>query len=213
MARRTNRTTRIGNTKSGASVRQKPRTSRPRRAIPSARSRKPRAPKIAVLAENLYEDLEALYPIYRLREAGYEVVVVGPEAGVTYTSKHGYPLNSDVAIGKVKASDFAGIVVPGGYAPDKLRRNAKIVRLVRDLFQAGKAVVSICHGPWVLAEADIVRGKQLTCVGAIKTDLINAGAKVVDKEVVVDGNLITSRTPPDLPALMKATLRFLEENR
>jgi protease I len=165
---------------------------------------------IAVLIEDLYEDLEALYPLYRLREAGYDVKVIGPKAGTTYKSKHGYPLVSDLAIDGVKASQYGGVVVPGGYAPDKLRRNKKIVQFVRDLAKVGKAVVSICHGPWVLAEADIVRGKQITCVSAIKTDLINAGARYLDREVVVDGNLITSRTPPDLPALMKATLEFLE---
>jgi len=179
----------------------------------ASRTRKARPTKIAVLVENLYEDLEALYPLYRLREAGYEAVVVGPRAKTTYTSKHGYPLTSEVAVGSVKASQFAGIVVPGGYAPDKLRRNPKIVKLVRDIFDQGKAVVSICHGPWVLAEADIVRGRKLTCVSAIKTDLVNAGAAYLDREVVIDGNLITSRTPPDLPALMKATLAFLERQR
>jgi len=110
----------------------------------------------------------------------------------------------------VRASQFAGVVVPGGYAPDKIRRYPKMVKLVRDIFRAGGAVVSICHGPWVLAEADIVRGKRVTCVGAIKTDLINAGARYVDSEVVVDGNLITSRTPPDLPAMMRAMLAFLD---
>ncbi len=177
---------------------------------PRPSARKQKSLPIAVLVEDLYEDLEALYPLYRLREAGYEVRVIGPKAGTTYKSKHGYPLVSDLAIDRVKASRYDGVVVPGGYAPDKLRRNKKIVQFVRDLAKAGKVVVSICHGPWVLAEADIVRGKKITCVSAIKTDLINAGARYLDREVVVDDNLITSRTPPDLPALMKATLDFLD---
>lgn len=167
------------------------------------------AVKIAVLAENIYEDLEAWYPILRFREVGAQVIVVGPQAGVTYTSKHGYPLRSDVSIEGVKASDFDGLVIPGGYAPDKLRRNSKIVQFTKDIFAAGKLVTSICHGPWLMAEADIVRGKNFTCVSAIKTDLINAGGTYHDKEVVVDGNLITSRTPPDLPAMMRECLKFV----
>ncbi len=174
--------------------------------------RKPSAPRrkpIAVLAENIYEDLEAWYPILRLREAGHRVVVVGPEAGVVYASKHGYPLRSDIAAAKARARDFDGIIIPGGYAPDKMRRNAHMVKLVRDLFDAGKVVASICHGPWMFAEADIVRGRHFTCVSAIKTDLINAGGFYEDAEVVVDGNLISSRTPPDLPAMMREVLTFL----
>lgn len=173
------------------------------------RERPAAAKRIAVLAENLYEDLEAWYPILRLREAGHEVVVIGPRGGAVYTSKHGYPLESDIGIGEVKAKDFDGVVIPGGYAPDRMRRDKRMVRFVRKIFDAGKAVVSICHGPWMLAEADIVRGRRFTCVRAIRTDLINAGGVYEDAEVVVDGNLITSRTPPDLPALMRETLRFL----
>ncbi|MBI1289624.1 DJ-1/PfpI/YhbO family deglycase/protease [bacterium] len=173
-------------------------------------ARKPPTKRIAVLAENIYEDLEAWYPILRLREAGCEVVIVGPEAGVVYTSKHGYPLKSDKSISQVKAKDFDGLIIPGGYAPDKMRRDARMVKFTKDIFAAGKVVASICHGPWMMAEADIVRGRRFTCVSAIKTDIINAGGTYVDAEVVVDGNLVTSRTPPDLPAMMKAVLQFLE---
>jgi len=165
---------------------------------------------IAVLAENIYEDLEAWYPILRLREAGHKVVVIGPEAGVTYTSKHGYPLKSDLGIARARASQFAGVIIPGGYAPDKMRRDPRMVKFVRDLFRAGKLVATICHGGWMWAEADIVRGRKFTSVSAIKTDLINAGGAYLDREVVVDGNLISSRTPPDLPAFMKAVLNLLE---
>lgn len=172
-------------------------------------AKKPRKIRVAVLAENIYEDLEAWYPILRLREAGVEVVVVGPKAGETYTSKHGYPLKSDIASKDAKASSFDGIVIPGGYAPDKMRRDAKMVKLVRDIFDRGGLVASICHGPWVMCEADILRGKKFTCVGAIKTDCVNAGGTFVDAEAVVDGNLVTSRTPPDLPAMMKACLKVL----
>jgi len=168
--------------------------------------------RIAVLAEDLYEDLEAWYPILRLREAGHEVTVIGPEAGAIYTSKHGYPLKSDAGIDQVRAARFDGVIIPGGYAPDKMRRNEKMVRFVSDLFKAQKLVASICHGPWMFCEADLLRGgKRFTCVGAIKTDCVNAGGVFEDAEVVVDGNLISSRTPPDLPALMRAVLAFLEE--
>ncbi len=168
--------------------------------------------RIAVLAEDLYEDLEAWYPILRLREAGHEVTIVGPEAGVVYTSKHGYPLKSEAGIDQVRAARFDGVIIPGGYAPDKMRRNEKMVRFVSDLFKAQKLVASICHGPWMFCEAGLLKGgKRFTCVGAIKTDCINAGGVYEDAEVVVDGNLISSRTPPDLPALMRAVLVFLEE--
>lgn len=168
---------------------------------------------IAVLAEHIYEDLEAWYPILRLREAGCKVSVVGPENGVVYKSKHGYDLKSDIAADQVDHTQFDGVVIPGGYAPDKMRRNKHMVELVKDLFNDGKLVTSICHGPWMMCEADILRGRRFTCVGAIKTDCVNAGGTFEDAEVVVDGNLITSRTPPDLPAMMKACLKFLAEYR
>ncbi len=165
--------------------------------------------RVAVLAENIYEDQEAWYPILRLREAGVEVVVVGPEAGVTYTSKHGYPLKSDMASRDAKPAKFDGVIIPGGYAPDKMRRDKAMVKFVADINKAGKLVASICHGPWLMCEADVLRGRRFTCVGAIRTDCVNAGGKFEDAEVVVDGNLVTSRTPPDLPAMMRAVLRFL----
>ena len=164
---------------------------------------------VAVLAENIYEDLEAWYPIMRLREAGCKVTVVGPKKGETYTSKHGYPLKSDMGASTAKASMFDGVVVPGGYAPDKMRRNKQLVKLVKDIDKAGGLVASICHGPWVLCEADVLKKKKFTCVPAIRTDCENAGGKFYNKEVVVDGNLVTSRTPPDLPAMMKACLKVL----
>lgn len=166
--------------------------------------------KIAVLVENVYEDLELWYPVLRLREAGHDAVIIGPEEGVTYKSKHGYAAVSDMAIGDAKSKHFSGVIVPGGYAPDKMRRYPKMVQLVRDMDNAGKLVASICHGPWVLAEADIMRGRNFTCVRAIKTDIVNAGGIFHDEEVVVDRNLITSRTPPDLPAFMQAILQFLD---
>ncbi len=172
-------------------------------------AKKKRQPHVAVLVENIYEDLELWYPVYRLREAGAKVTIIGPKKGETYASKHGYPCTSEASIKTVRASQFDGIVVPGGYAPDKMRRDPKMVKLVADINKRGGFVASICHGPWLLAEANVVKGKKFTSVSAIKTDVINAGGKYQNKEVVVDGNLITSRTPPDLPAMMKAILKFL----
>ena len=165
--------------------------------------------RVAILAEDTYEDLELLYPLYRLREAGAEVTVVGPQAK-TYTSKHGYPVQADKASTEVNASQFDAVIIPGGYAPDKMRRDRRLVQLVREAFQGDKLVGAICHAGWMLAEADVCRGRTLTSVGAIKTDLINAGARWIDQEVVQDGNLITSRTPPDLPAFCRTIIEAMQ---
>ena len=160
---------------------------------------------VAVLAEDIYEDLELLYPLFRLREAGAELTVVGPQAK-TYTSKHGSPVTADKASTDVSAAEFDAVIIPGGFAPDKMRRDPNLVRLVREAFDAGKVVAAICHAGWMLAEADVCRGKTLTSVRAIRTDVVNAGATWVDEEVVQDGNLITSRTPPDLPAFCRTII-------
>ena len=165
--------------------------------------------KIAILVEDSYEDLELWYPYYRLMEEGADVKLIGPEAKV-YQSKHGYPAEADLSAEEAKASDFQGIIVPGGYAPDKLRRYPKILDLVREVFEKGGIVASICHGPWVLISANIMKGKKTTGVISLKDDLINAGAIYLDKEVVVDNNLITSRTPQDLPAFLPAIIAALQ---
>ncbi len=170
-----------------------------------------RGRKVAVLAENFYEDLELWYPLLRLREAGAEVVVVGPEAGKTYSSKHGYPAKADVAAASVKGAEFDAVVIPGGYAPDHMRRHEAMVELVRDAARAGKVVAAICHAGWMLASANVVRGRTVTCVSAIKEDLVNAGATYVDREVVRDGNLITSRMPSDLPAFCRTIIEALAQ--
>jgi protease I len=166
--------------------------------------------RVAILAEDTYEDLELLYPLYRLREAGAEVTVVGPEVK-TYTSKHGYPVQAERASADARIDDFDAVIVPGGYAPDRMRRDPHLVGLVREAMQTGKLVAAICHAGWMLAEADVCRGKTLTSVGAIKTDLINAGASWVDREVVQDGNLVTSRTPADLPAFCRTIVEGLRQ--
>lgn len=170
-----------------------------------------RGKKIAILAENEYEDLELWYPYYRLKEESVEVTIVG--LGETeYKSKHKYPVKVDTSIDKVKASQFDGIIVPGGFAPDKLRQNEGVLNLIKELNNSKKLVAAICHAGWVLASADIVKGKNVTCVKAIKDDLIHAGGNYSDKEVVRDENIITSRTPEDLPAFCKEILSFLKEN-
>jgi protease I len=166
--------------------------------------------RIAILAEDMYEDLELWYPYYRLTEEGAEVKIIGPEAK-EYQSKHGYPVQADLSAGKVKANDFDGVVVPGGFAPDRLRRYPEILDIVREIFEKGGVVASICHGPWVLISANIMKGKKTTAVISLKDDLINAGAIYLDKEVVVDNNLITSRTPQDLPVFLPAIITALKK--
>lgn len=165
--------------------------------------------RVAVLAEELYEDLELWYPVLRLREAGATVTLVGPKAGDVSKSKHGYPAKADLGMDDARASEFDAIVIPGGYAPDRMRRHAAMLNLVRGMHEAGKPVAFICHAGWVPISAGIVRGRTVTSVSAIKDDLVNAGARWVDQEVVVDGNLISSRTPPDLPAFCRELVGML----
>jgi len=165
--------------------------------------------RVAVLLEQQYQEMEVWYPVYRLREAGCQVVMVGPEAGTIYPSKLGYPAKSDKAAKDVKAADFDGIVIPGGFAPDYIRRVEPMLKLVRDMAEQGKVISAICHGPWVLCSTTALKGKKATCFMAIKDDVINAGGNYVDEEVVVDGNLITSRKPDDLPAFVVAIMKAL----
>lgn len=167
--------------------------------------------KVAVLVEDLYENLELWYPVLRLREEGAEVFIVGPRGGETYKSKEGYPAKADKSAEEVNADEIDAVIVPGGYAPDRMRRHQSMVKLVREAFEKGKIVAAICHGGWMLAEADIVRGRTVTSFFAIKTDMVNAGANWVDKEVVRDGNIITSRVPSDLPSFMRAIIDALTE--
>lgn len=158
-----------------------------------------------------FEDSELMYPYFRLQEAGYEVDLVGPEADTKYTGKHGVSFTSDKAAKKTKVNDYDMIVIPGGQQPDKLRTNNDVVQLVKDAFDKGLLAAVICHGPQLLIEADVVRGRRMTSWPSVRTDLKNAGATVVDEEVVVDGNLVTSRKPSDLPAWMRETLRVAEK--
>ncbi len=164
--------------------------------------------KIAVLLEDYFNEFEVIYPYYRLKEAGFDSVLVAPEKKA-YHSKAGLVIASEMSIDEVNSEEFYGVVIPGGYAPDRLRRSEKILKFVKTMFDQEKLVASICHGGWVLISAHIVNGVTLTSFYAIKDDLKNAGAKYVDEEVVVDGNLITSRSPEDLPAFMREAIKFL----
>jgi len=165
--------------------------------------------RIAVLVADQYQELEVWYPLLRFREEGAQTVAVGAEAGAVYTSKKGYPVVADESLGEVSATDFDAVVIPGGWAPDSLRQDERVLRLVREMDRAGKVVAAICHAGWVLCSAGVVRGRKATCFKAIKDDMIHAGARYVDEEVAVDGNLITSRMPTDLPAFCREIRKAL----
>src|SRR5438128_6231716 len=167
--------------------------------------------RAAVLVEQQYQEMEVWYPVYRLREAGCKVTLVGPEAGQTYPSKLGYPAKSDRSARDVSADDFDILVIPGGFAPDFLRRSEAVLKLVSTMAEEGKVVAAICHGAWVLCSTQALKGKKATCFFAIKDDVSNAGARYVDAEVVRDGNLITSRKPDDLPAFLQAIIQAVRE--
>ena len=166
--------------------------------------------RVLILVEQGYEDLELWYPKLRLEEEGLEVVVAGPERQ-TYSGKHGYPCSPDRTLNEVRASDFDGLVIPGGWAPDKLRRLPVVLELVREFDRAGKAIGMICHAGWVPISARIVKGRRVTGVSAIRDDLENAGAVFLDRSVVVDGNLVSSRTPADLPDFCRGLISALTQ--
>jgi protease I len=169
--------------------------------------------KVAVLAENFYDDRELWYPLIRMREAGAEVTVVAPAKGATYKSKFEMPVVSDAAAADVKAADFDAVIIPGGYSPDHMRRTPAMVQFVKDAVAGDKVVASICHGPWMLVSAGALKGKTITSFFSIKDDVVAAGAEWVDREVVRDGNLITSRNPNDLPAFCRTIIAALEEKK
>lgn len=164
---------------------------------------------ILLFVDEIYEDLELWYPKLRLEEAGFKTVIAGAEAGKTYAGKHGYPCKADISYDAVQAKIFDGLVIPGGYAPDKMRRHPKALEIVRQMHEAKKMIAFICHAGWVPISAKILKGKNVTGFSAIKDDLENAGAHFSDKPVVIDGNLITSRNPGDLPVFCKAILQLL----
>jgi protease I len=165
---------------------------------------------ILAFVDDVYEDLELWYPKLRLEEEGWTVTVAGPEAGHTYTGKNGYPCKADAAVADVRADDFDALLVPGGFAPDKLRRDPQVLELVRAFNDTGKPIAHICHAGWVLISADVLRGRKATSTPGIKDDMVNAGAEWLDEPVVVDGNQVSSRRPPDLPAFAKALVEMLK---
>lgn len=167
--------------------------------------------KIAVLVEEGYQDLEVWYPILRLREEGMAVIIIGPKSDVEYKGKFGYPVRVNIGIERANPDEFDAVVIPGGWAPDYLRRHDKINEFVSNMSKKGKIVASICHGASVLVSANVLKGKNVTCFFSIKDDVVNAGAAFLDEEVVIDGNLITSRKPDDLPAFCKAMIRLLSK--
>jgi protease I len=167
--------------------------------------------KFAVLVEDIYEDQELWYPARRLAEEGATVVLVGPVAGKCYTSKYGYPATAQQAASDVKPGEFAGVIIPGGFAPDRMRRDPAMVELVRKMHEQGKIVAAICHAGWMLCSAGVLRGKRVTSFSSIRIDMQNAGAEWVDAEAVRDGNLITSRTPDDLPAFLRTIIAAAAE--
>lgn len=164
--------------------------------------------RVLMFVDNVFEDMELLYPYYRLIEEGAEVVVAGPEASAVYTGKNGYPFRSNAAIADLQAADFDLLVVAGGFAPDKLRRDPKVLELTREIHEAGKIVAHICHGGWIPISAGIMKGFTCTATPGIKDDLENAGAKWINEEVVVDRNQISSRKPDDLPAFCRAIVEL-----
>ncbi|MFW6202855.1 MAG: type 1 glutamine amidotransferase domain-containing protein [Marinilabilia sp.] len=169
--------------------------------------------KIAALIHQVYEDMELWYPVIRLREAEARVILTGEKPGAQYSGKHGIPVMAEAGYEDLKADDFDGVVIPGGYAPDKLRRYPEVLDFVKQMDQAWKPIAIICHAGWVAISADILRGRKVTSVRAIKDDMVNAGGNWVDEPVVIDKNLVSSRTPHDLPVYVKAFIKLLKEGK
>lgn len=165
--------------------------------------------KVAIMVDQMYQVLEVWYPYYRFIESGLEVDLVAAEAQKEYYSKEGYPCISEVAAGRADAESYDCMVVPGGFAPDFMRRSAEVIKFANDMVNAGRIIAAICHGGWLLCSTKIFEGKKATCFMAIKDDIINAGAEYVDAECVIDKNLITSRKPDDLPAFCTTILKAL----
>ena len=166
--------------------------------------------RILAIVDEIYEDLELWYPRIRLEEEGWNVVVAGPEKGREFRGKHGYPCRADAAIDDMETSGFDALLVPGGFAPDKLRRLPHVKDLVRRFDQEGKLIAFICHAGWVPISAGILKGRTATSVGAIRDDMVNAGVRWLDEETVVDGNLLSSRTPADLAHFGRGMVEWLK---
>ena len=169
--------------------------------------------RILILVDDQYEEMELWYPKIRLEEEGYTVIIAGPESEATYHGKHGYPCIADIEFGEAEAEDFDALIIPGGYAPDKLRRYHKVLEILQHFHEQKKCIAFICHGGWVAISAGILRGKKATSVSSIKDDMINAGAIWQDKEVVVDKNIISSRMPQDLAHFCRAIIKKMPKKK
>lgn len=165
--------------------------------------------KILIFVGPEYEDLEVQYPKYRLIEAGAEVIIAGQKAKETYHGKHGYPCQADISFDEVNVSEYAALVIPGGYAPDKLRRLPKVLEITKQFNEKEKLIAFICHAGWVPISAKVISGVKCTSFSAIKDDMVNAGARWVDEAVVMDGHFISSRKPEDLPQFCPAIIQYL----
>lgn len=166
--------------------------------------------KVVALVHHTFEDLELMYPVIRMKEEGIDVVTAGLEKETTYKGKNGYSCKSDISFNELRPSDYDGVLVPGGFAPDKFRQIPEVLNLLQELNQKQKMIAFICHGGWVPISANILRGKKATGTVAIKDDLENAGAIWVNEPLVIDGHLISSRTPADLPVFGRAIAEFLK---
>jgi len=167
--------------------------------------------KVLIMVDEGVEDVEFLYPYYRFQEEGYEVDVVGSKAKETYLGKHGVPIKTDLSPEEANVDEYDAVVIPGGRAPDRMRINKGLVKIVKEAYEKGKVIAAVCHGPQMLIEADILRGKKATCWKSVVTDLKNAGATFIDAPAVVDGKLVTSRSPADLPKFCQETIKLLKK--
>lgn len=169
--------------------------------------------RIIIFIENLYQELELWYPLLRLKEEGVETKLVGTGSSDLYSGRNGFPAKPEVTASSITSRDFDGIIIPGGFAPDYLRRYPAIINLVKETFQQGKLIGALCHGPSVLISADIIRGKRITGNRAIRDDIVNAGGEYVDFHTVVDGNILTAQGPNDLPVFMKEVIGFFSQTK
>ena len=167
--------------------------------------------RIAILVEDLFDDKELLYPYYRMLEEGFTVDLIGSEKNVNYKSKHGLPIKSDLASKEISADDYDGVIIPGGFSPDYMRRTQKTVDFVKEMNHQNKLIAAICHGPWLMISSCNLNNRKMTGFHSVRVDIENAGATYLDQEVVVDKNFVTSRTPNDLPAFTKAIIKKINE--
>ncbi len=165
--------------------------------------------RIAIMLEQIYEDPEFWYPYYRFLEAGAEVVVIAPEVK-EYKSKYGYPAKADMSASDADPGSFNAVIIPGGFSPDHMRRSPEMVNFLKVAYEKGIILAAICHGPWMLASVGAVKGREVTSYFSIKDDIVNAGGHYVDRDVARDGNVITSRTPKDLPAFCREIIASLQ---